>query len=303
MKRMRKIVVSVVIIIVCFVAGVSFESYVQHQKSEVSSIRYGELSSYDSVGTTDMESNDSSKWVSSGSTYLETSSFDDAKSALELLINKSKASCMSMDLSSYEDGNEEQYREARMTIEVPSDNYETFMDKLQTLDGVTVVSSSIGGEDVSDAYDDTESQVVVYQKLVQRYEELLEQATTVSEIMEVETALVNAQSTLDSYTKRLEQMKDSVKTSTVYVVLTEKNEFEIFKANVSYKSRLVKELKTGFLDGMQFFANITFYLAAHWLVLLVSIVGVVFGYRAYHKKVCQKRVNGSNSAENVINDK
>ncbi len=106
----------------------------------------------------------------------------------------------------------------QITVRVPSDKVETFMDKLRGL-AIRVVSENVDGYDITDQYVDTEARLATLTKTKTMFEGILEKTTDVDEILRVQERILNVQSQIESLQGQLQHMKGTSEFSLVTVYL------------------------------------------------------------------------------------
>jgi hypothetical protein len=108
---------------------------------------------------------------------------------------------------------------AVVEIRIPSDQLVEFSEYLKTL-AVKVVYENITGKDITDRYVDYEEKLRSLESVKARFEEIMEKAQTVDEIMNVQNRIMNVQSQIDSVKGQLDYMEKSVAMSKVIVNLS-----------------------------------------------------------------------------------
>ena len=83
-----------------------------------------------------------------------------------------------------------------VTVRVPSIKLESALEYYRSL-SQKVVSESLLGYDVTDQYVDNEARLEIYAKTKAKYESILDKATLVKDILEVQKELTNIQSSID----------------------------------------------------------------------------------------------------------
>lgn len=106
-----------------------------------------------------------------------------------------------------------------MTVRIPSDQLDNFIENVKESANVTNISES--AEDVTLRYVDVESRKTALETELDRLLELLEQATTVDELITIESRLSEVRYQLESYTSQLRTLDNQVDYSTVYINISE----------------------------------------------------------------------------------
>jgi hypothetical protein len=150
-------------------------------------------------------------------------------------------------------GNEETRAEsASLTLRVPADRMGTVLDQLAGIGEVTLREES--ADDVTEQMVDVESRLANQRESVERVRGLLARATTVGEIVQIESELTSREAELESLQARREALASQVDLATVTLYVTKRS-----------APPSPVDSSTGFLDG----------LAAGWDALLVTLSGLL----------------------------
>lgn len=136
------------------------------------------------------------------------------------------------------------YRYANLTLRVPAENLDEFTAAVGSVSNV--VSSSRNTDDVTLQYVDTESRVKALETERDRLLELMEQAETMSDLLEIESRLTDVRGELERYASQLKVLDNQIDYSTVNLSLSEVTEY----TPVAEKTRLEK-IRDGFVDSVK----------------------------------------------------
>lgn len=136
------------------------------------------------------------------------------------------------------------YRHANLTLRVPAERLDEFTAAVDAISNV--VSSSRDTDDVTLQYVDTESRVKALETERDRLLELMEQAETMSDLLEIESRLTDVRGELEQYASRLKVLDNQIDYATVNLSLSEVTEY----TPVAEKTRLEK-IRDGFVDSMK----------------------------------------------------
>lgn len=136
------------------------------------------------------------------------------------------------------------YRSASLTVRVPAEKLEEFTAAVENAGNV--VSSSRSTQDVTLEYVDTESRITALKTEQTRLLELMDEAATMSDLLEIESRLTDVRGELEQYTSRLKVLENQVDYATVNLDLTEVTEY----TPVAEKTRLQK-IRDGFVDSIR----------------------------------------------------
>ena len=146
---------------------------------------------------------------------------DDAAAAIDEIIKITQAAGGFVSSSSVYDSyyGESDQKEGHATIRVPKDGFTSVIGEIETLG--TVTSKSISGRDVTEEYIDLSARLVNFERQEERLVEILDMATTVEEVLDVERELGRIRGEIESLTGRLKYLDDKVDLSTITVRVSE----------------------------------------------------------------------------------
>ncbi len=106
-----------------------------------------------------------------------------------------------------------------ITVRIPTANLSQALDTFKAL-SVKVVSESVVGTDVTDQYEDLEARLAVLNKTKAKFESIMDQATRVTDLLEVQRELISLQSQIDSVVGQQKYYQKSADLSKVTVYLS-----------------------------------------------------------------------------------
>ena len=107
------------------------------------------------------------------------------------------------------------YRSARLTIRVPAESLGDFVGEVEGISNVVTYNETV--EDVTLTYVDTESRIAALETERDRLLELLAQAETMYDLLEIEARMSEVQYALESANSRLRVLANQVNYATVYL--------------------------------------------------------------------------------------
>ena len=166
------------------------------------------------------------------------------------------------------------YRSANLTVRIPAESVDSFTEKVSGMANVTRSSKDL--EDITLSYVATESRMKALQTEEERLLELMAQAETMSDLLEIEARLTDVRYELESVTSQLRSYDNLVSFATIYLNIEEVKEY----TPVAEKTRwekitdgFVKSLKgvwNGFLDFVVWFVvNIPYILVFGAIIFVV----------------------------------
>jgi len=106
-----------------------------------------------------------------------------------------------------------------ITVRIPSDKLQLALESFRSL-AVKVVSESIVGTDVTDQYEDLDARLDVLNKTKAKFESIMDQATKITDLLEVQRELVNLQTQIDNIKGRQDYLTKSANLSKVVIYLS-----------------------------------------------------------------------------------
>jgi len=223
----------------------------------------------------------SEKIIYSASAELETVTFDDTVLAVEQMVARYGAFLE----SSYVEGvdyyssyyADQTYRTAQFTIRVPVENYNAMTGGLSSLGHVVGIRHY--AENVTAQYTDLESRLTAYETEEATLLSMLEQAETVTDLLEIQTRLSEVRYQIEYYTSTLRNLQNQISYSTVDLTLYEVRELtETVEPQLTYweemaqgfhssMRRVGRVFKNGFMDVV---ANLPM------ILLVLAFVAVIF---------------------------
>lgn len=147
---------------------------------------------------------------------LEVDDVDQSIASISAQVNDQGGFIQSRNITNYDDD-----ATASLTIRIPAGNLDAFVESLQA-EG-TVVNSSVDAQDVTLEVVDLEARISTLEASIERLRELQQQATSVADLVAVESELANRQAELESLTARRDFLANQVDLSTVYIWIEQRD--------------------------------------------------------------------------------
>lgn len=108
---------------------------------------------------------------------------------------------------------------ATVVIRVPAEKFRDILAFFRTL-AVKVSSEKILGTDVTDQYVDIKARLVTLERTKAKFEEIMDQAVEIQDILQVQRELINLQSQIDSLKGREKYLEQTAKLAKITVYLS-----------------------------------------------------------------------------------
>lgn len=165
-----------------------------------------------------------------------------------------------------------------LTVRVPSQNFDTFLKSIS--EGVSYFErKEISSDDVTEQYIDLNSRLKTKRKLEERYLQILQKATKISEILEIEKQISTIREEIEAKESQLKYLESRVSESVItiefYKTIAEKEGVKI-----SYGSKIWIAIKGGFFSLSEFLIS----LISVWPFIIVFCVLAYFIRKRFKRK-------------------
>lgn len=208
------------------------------------------------------------KWVITMNIDTETEDLDGALDSLNRQIRELNGYVQEQNIRNGSTYSSSRYRSASLTVRIPAEQLDIFTSSLTEF--TNVVSSSRSAEDITLSYVDTETRITALETERDRLLELMEQAETMSDLLEIESRLTDVNYELERYGSRLRTMDNQVSYATIYLSVREVKEYTPVA-----EQTLWEKISSGFLDSLKGLGNgiVNFFA---WIVIKLPYL-VVYG--------------------------
>ena len=223
---------------------------------------------------------DSRKWIITVDMNAETEDLDALLTAVNQQIQDLGGYVENQGISNGSRYAGFRYRNANLTIRIPAERVDQFTEKVGGISNV--VRSSKNLEDITLRYVDTESRMLALQTERDRLLELMEQAETMADLLEIEARLTDVRYELDSVTSRLRTYDNQVNYATVYLYIEEVKEYTPVAEKTVWQrisEGFVKSLKgvgEGAVDAAVWFLVNIPYILVYGAILLAAVKLIIF---------------------------
>ena len=198
---------------------------------------------------------------------LETKDYDTARADLEQAL----AEAGGWMENSSESNNSDNTRSLSMTLRVPEENYESFLEAAGQTG--SVVTRSEQADDVTAQYTDVAGRIANLEGQRDRLRELQASAESLSDLLDIEAQLSEVQYQLESWQSQLDWYDDQIASCTVTVSLREVETYTPTGSN--FFERMGAAFAEGWQNFVRGLAAIAVTLAGLWpVVILVAAAAV-----------------------------
>ncbi len=245
------------------------------------------------VNTADMSSQlemfpqgDGKKIIYTSYLELETLNFDESYATIAAAIDAAGGYVSNSNIYGGETyGSDYNARRANMTVRIPADKYSDFLAKGDTFGNVTSLENS--AQDITSQYIDVEARLSSLKTQETRLLELLKQAGTLSEMLEIEKYLSDVRYEIESYTSTMKSYENQLSYCTVNIGLSEVRNISV--SSPDFGSRLVEALKDSARTVLEFFKGLVICII-YALPFLAIGVAIFFLVRAIIRRNRRKAI-------------
>lgn len=209
------------------------------------------------------------KIIKDGNISIKVTDINAAKTTTDSLVKKHGAYYAS------ETFNNSNWESAfNLTIRIPTNNFEAFIKDIELGKG-EILSKNIYARDVTGQYFDLESRLENKKTYLTRYRDLLKQAKTIKEILDIEEKIRGLEEEIDSTVGQLKLLGDQITYSTLTLYITKPIEFKYTPAQ---RDKFSERLKQSFSKGWFGFIDFLLFIIKLWPLWLIIIL-VVYTFK------------------------
>lgn len=163
------------------------------------------------------------KWIITVNVSAETEDLDALMEALNGKISGLGGYVEDQDSYNGSMYSSRRYRSASLTVRIPAQRVDEFTEEMSGI--ANVVSTNLSREDITLSYVATESRVKALQTEEARLLELMEQAETMADLLEIESRLTDVRYELENRASQLRLYDNQVDYATIYLSIDEVQEY------------------------------------------------------------------------------
>ncbi len=273
-----------IIVFLLFISFIACENNSNNDSSNESSIENPAKGSLLKIENRELEkvsneSNENSnqinkKIIKTGNISFKSKNLNDTKQKIDILVKKVNG------YYSSESFNKSDYRnDYNLDIRIPSDNFDNFIKGLNSLEG-NITSQNFSANDVTSEYLDFDMRLSNKTAYLEKYKDILKQARTISEILEVEDKIRVIEEEIESVKGRLKYLSDQVSLSTLNL-----NIYQEFDSPEKPANSFFERLWSSFVKGWKALAEFVLLLIVLWPFFIIGIVVFFIFYKWVKKPI------------------
>lgn len=219
-----------------------------------------------------------SVYIDNYNIYSETMDFDNIFNKTENLIKKYNAKTENKDISNLK--TKETGRYINYFIKVPTDDLDDFIKEFENLN-INVISSNKSSYNITDDLNNAKENLNTVNLKLNRLNELLKEASSVTEITDIEGKIQEAESEKSSYEDILKDMENNIEYTGIYLDIKEVNKYSNTEnVNEGFNKRIKKAFsnsKIVFIKTIQstilgFITIIPFIVTIGLIILIIYLI-------------------------------
>ncbi len=226
---------------------------------------------------------DDRKLIKNANLEMETLTYEESVEALKKTVTDFGGYIENSSMG----GSAEYYsRYYEITVRIPAEKFDEFLSAQDSV--ATVNHTYVWTEDVTDQYIDNETRIETLKTKKDRLLTLLEQATEMKDIIELESALSDTIYELEKLTGNQNKLIARISFSTINISMWERSEPSDSRTTpITLGERIAHQFENSWRSVKNFFSNTVVFIAGNspMLVLLLVIAVIIF----FIVRICTKR--------------
>jgi len=237
-----------------------------------SQIAPASTSSTDIIETTEVNKK---KIIKDGRLGIKVTELEKAKSRIDTMVKNNGG------YYANENFNNTDYEASyNLRVRIPTDKFEKFIAEVESGDG-EILYKQVDARDVTDQFIDLETRLQTKRNYLTRYRELLKQAKSVKEILEIEEKIRGLEEEIESTTGRLKYLGDLVDYSSLDLMISKRKDF---KYTPGERDKFTERLKQSLSKGWIGFVDFLLLLIRIWPFWIIAAVLFYFWKRFKNRK-------------------
>lgn len=162
-----------------------------------------------------------------------------------------------------------------ITVRVPEDKRSEALATFKNL-AIKIVSEHVSGYDVTDQYTDLQAQLEVLNKTKTKFEEILDKATQVPDLLNVQRELINLQTQIDQVKGQQKYYEQSAKLSKVTIYLSTDDLSLPYAPDQSWRPVVIfRQAVRSLIGTLRSFGSLIIWLVVY-LPILLPLLGLLY---------------------------
>lgn len=178
--------------------------------------------------------------------------------------------------------NPQEAASATVTVRLPAKKLDKALDEFKKI-AVKVVSENLSGTDVTEEYTNIEARLTTLYKTKAKFEEIMEKAAKVEEIVEVQRELINLQQQIDALIGQKKYLEKNVQLSKITIYLSTDELSLPYAPNESWRPEVVfKQAVRSLVLTLRKIATVTIWTVVY-LPLILPLIAIYYFWKKKKK--------------------
>ena len=219
------------------------------------------------------------KLIKTANILIEVKNYENASDAIDSIIKLNNAYISSARETRYEDKIQN-----CLTLRTPASNFDNILQKLLS-QAHRIESKTVVAKDVTEEYVDISARLNTKKELEKRYLDVLKQARTVKDILEVESNLSKIREDIESTQGRLNLLDNQIILSTIELTY-----FQYLPLPVTKSAEFAFRIGSSLVEGWNMFLTVMVAIMYLWvfIVLGLILIGIVVVTQRRRRRRSQK---------------
>lgn len=211
---------------------------------------------------------------------LQTTDFEKAAEDVKALVEKCGGYFESTEVNNGGYFSDQNHKSGCYVVRVPQAKYRDFLDSVAGTSHVVYLNETV--EDVGQEYFETESRLETLRIKQERLQDLMKNATQMSDIIELENALSNTEYEIEMYTSTLNRYDSLIGFSTITINLEKVVRYDNgIDQDQSFFARLGQSLKDGAEDFLYALDSLVNWISYNLITLIIIIAVVIVMWKRH----------------------
>lgn len=162
-----------------------------------------------------------------------------------------------------------------ITVRVPSDQKKAALLAFKEM-SVKVVSESVSGDDVTDEYTDIEANLAILNQTKTKYQEIMDKAVKVEDLLSVQREMVNLQSQIDSLKGQQKYYEQSAKLTKITAYLSTDELALPYAPTTEWRPTLIfKQAVRSLVGTARSLGGLVIWLVVYSPIMIVAIIVII----------------------------
>jgi len=164
---------------------------------------------------------------------------------------------------------------ATVVVRFPTQKLDQMLEYFKSI-SVKVISQNLQGEDVTDQYTDLQAQLDTLNKTKGKFEQIMDKATQIQDILEVQRELINIQSQIDSVKGQEQYLQKTTQMAKVTIYLSADELNLPYAPSEAWRPQVIfKQAVRSLLNSMRSLGSLAIWIAVYaviWVPVLLIIL-------------------------------